>query len=604
MDNTSPEINFEVSNAYGQEEKLTLESVKNWIPGVDYPKWMVHRSLETLKGGYLIGNETPKDAINRIAYRVAELIPEKAYEGNLKERVFEVLWNQEVSPSSPVWSNFGTPRGLPISCFGSYISDSISGIYDGLSENAKMSQLGGGTSSYWGDVRARGSNIANQSGTTGGPFEFLSNYDGMISKVSQGGTRRGSHAAYIDFDHPDVEEILEIKRVGCSIQNLFTGISISKEDREAIYDGDKRALRVWAKVLESRNNTGMPYLLFKDNVNDGSTTPPWYGLNKTQIKASNLCSEIMLPSSSDESFVCCLLSMNAITYDVWKNTDAVNVANIILEAILEDFIIKTTGINEMQRSRRFALRHRSVGLGVLGIHSYLQSKRQPFVGIFSTAINKRILQTMKTKSRDSSKALAKVLGNAPIVSEYNQKFNTNHSARHSTLLAIAPTVSNSTISGGVSPGIEPISSNYFSQKSAKGNFTVINKYLIDLIDQSYPLYNTKQTLDSIRDNSGSVQHLDWMSLEDREVFKTFSEINQFELVRLASVRQVFIDQGQSLNVHVAPDTDPKLISALYLMGAELGIKSFYYQRSTNILRNKNGVLLDSMDASVCNACEG
>lgn len=575
-----------------------------WIKGIDYPEWMVYRSLETLKGGYLIGDETPKDAITRIAKRVDELIPKKAYEGNLKERVFEVLWNQEVSPSSPVWSNFGTPRGLPISCFGSYIPDSISGIYEGLSENAKMSQLGGGTSSYWGDVRHRGSKIANQSGTTGGPFEFLSNYDGMISKVSQGGTRRGSHAAYIDFSHSDVEEILEIKRVGCSIQNLFTGIAISKEDREDIYSGDERALRVWSKILSSRNQTGMPYLLFEDNVNDGTTTPPWYGLNKTQIKASNLCSEIMLPSNADESFVCCLLSMNATTYDTWKNTDAVNIANIILEAILEDFIIKTTGINEMQRARRFAIRHRSVGLGLLGLHSYLQSKHQPFVGIYATAINKKILQTMKTKSRESSKSLAKVLGNAPIVSEYNQKYNTNHAARHSTLLAIAPTVSNSTISGGVSPGIEPLSSNYFSQKSAKGNFTVINKYLLDLIATKYPEYNNKTVLDSIRDNSGSVLHLDWMHEDDKEVFKTFSEINQFELVRLASIRQSFIDQGQSLNVHIAPDTDPRSISALYLMGAELGIKSFYYQRSTNILRNKNGISLDSMDASACVACEG
>jgi ribonucleoside-diphosphate reductase alpha chain len=214
------------------------------------------------------------------------------------------------------------------------------------------------------------------------------------------------------------------------------------------------------------------------------------------------------------------------------------------------------------------------------------------------------MNVMKTNSRESSKKLANLLGNAPIVEEYNNKFGTKHKARHSTLLAVAPTVSNSTISGGVSSGIEPLSSNYYSQKSAKGNFTVINQNLLELLSIKYPLYNTRHTLESIRDNSGSVQHLDWMHPEDKEVYKTFSEINQFELVRLASVRQKYIDQGQSLNVHVAPDTDPSLITALYMMGAELGIKGFYYQRSSNILRTKNGIKLDSMDASACGACDG
>jgi ribonucleoside-diphosphate reductase alpha chain len=223
--------------------------------------------------------------------------------------------------------------------------------------------MGGGTSSYWGDVRHRGSKISGQSGSTGGPFEFLTNFDSMISKVSQGGTRRGSHAAYMDFSHPDIEEILTIKQVGSDIQNLFTGVCISKQDREDIYDGDPRALRVWSKILESKNKTGIPYIFFDDNINDGKTTPPWYGLKKTQIKASNLCSEIMLPSNEYESFVCCLLSMNALNFDRWKDNDSVIIANIMLEAILEEFIIKTTGVEEMRRSRRFAMNHRAVGLG-------------------------------------------------------------------------------------------------------------------------------------------------------------------------------------------------------------------------------------------------
>lgn len=297
--------------------------------------------------------------------------------------------------------------------------------------------------------------------------------------------------------------------------------------------------------------------------------------------------------------------MNLTTYDVWKNKDSVQVANIMLEAILEDFIIKTTGIDEMQKSRRFAQRHRAVGLGTLGYHSYLQSKNQPFTGMYSTAITRQIFNHIKQESRKSSKNLAKLLGNAPIVEEYNKKYGTNHLARHSTLMAIAPTVSNATIGGGVSAGIEPLPSNYYSQKSAKGNFTVINENLKKLIRTKYSEYDTIETWDSIRTNQGSVQQLEWMDKFDKDVYKSFSEINQFELVRLASVRQEYIDQGQSLNVFIAPDTKPTLISALYLMGAELGIKGFYYQRSSNILRDKNsnrGEL--AMDPVACDSCDG
>lgn len=297
--------------------------------------------------------------------------------------------------------------------------------------------------------------------------------------------------------------------------------------------------------------------------------------------------------------------MNLKTYDTWKKKDSVQIANIMLEAILEDFIIKTTGIDEMQKARRFAQRHRAVGLGVLAYHSYLQSKNQPFTGMYSTAVTRDIFNHIKQESRKSSKHLAKVLGNAPIVEEYNKKYGTNHLARHATLMALAPTVSNATIGGGVSSSIEPLPSNYYSQKSAKGNFTVINENLKELISDKYSKYDTIETWDSIRTNQGSVQHLEWMDEHDRNVYKNFSEINQFELVRLAAVRQEYIDQGQSLNVFIAPDTDPKLISALYLMGADLGIKGFYYQRSSNILRDKKGNKGElSMDPVACTSCEG
>jgi len=586
-----------------QVEKTQLNEY-GWAKGVDYPSWMIDRSLVTLNGGYLLEGESPKDAIQRIANRVTEIIPSSVYDGDLNKAVFNAIWNGEVCPSSPVWSNFGTDRGLPISCFGSYIDDSITSIYSHLSENAKMSQLGGGTSSYWGKVRPRGSKITGQTGTTGGSFEFMENYDSMIKKVSQGGTRRGSHAVYTRFDNPDVEEVLNIKRAGCDIQELFTGVSINDNDINAILKGDERALKVWAKILESRNQTGIPYLLFHDNANDGQSTPPWYGKNNEIIHASNLCSEIMLPSKENESFVCCLLSMNAMTFDSWKDNDSVLIANIIMEAILEDFIIKTTGIDEMRRSRRFAQRHRAVGLGLLGYHSYIQSKNESFTGMYSSAITHKIMSVMKEKSVESSSILAEALGNCQVVEEYNQRFSTNYKRRHSTLLAIAPTTSNATIAGGYSPGIEPLMSNYYIQKSAKGNFTVYNKFLKNLIETKYPEYDNAETISSIRDNSGSVQQLEWMDDHDKEVFLTFSEINQYDLVKLASIRQQYLDQGQSLNVNIAPETDPKLISDLYLMGHALGIKAFYYQRSQNLLRDKNGNKVVAMDQSSCTACEG
>lgn len=577
---------------------------QNWIKGVDYPEFMLDRSLDTLKGGYLLEGESPRMAIKRIARRVNELIPNHVYEGNLETAVFNHIWEGSICPSSPVWSNFGSDRGLPISCFGSYVKDSITGIYGTLKENAKMSQLGGGTSSYWGDVRPRGSRISGQTGSTGGVYEFLKDFDGMISRVSQGGTRRGSHAVYIPFDHKDLDELLDIRKVGNNIQELFYGVSITEDDYERIYNGDEIALDIWARILESRNQTGIPYILNETNANRGKTTPAWYGDYDRKILASNLCSEIMLPSNNYESFVCCLLSMNAMMYDTWKNNDAVEVAIIIQEAILTDFIIKTTGISDMQRARRFADRHRAVGLGILGYSSYLQSKMQPFVGMYSTAITRQMMDVMRSKAIKSSENLAYHLGNAPIINEYNERTGNKVLRRHSTLIAIAPTTSNATIAGGISPGIEPLASNYYVQKSAKGNFTIVNEFLQKLISEKYPEHDTRETLNSIRDSGGSVQHLTWMSAEDKEVFLTFSEINQFELVRLAGVRQEYIDQGQSLNVHIAPDTDPNAVSALYLMGAELGIKSFYYQRSKNILRDKEGNSLLTMSAEACASCSG
>lgn len=297
--------------------------------------------------------------------------------------------------------------------------------------------------------------------------------------------------------------------------------------------------------------------------------------------------------------------MNAVTWNEWKDTDAVQVAIIMQEAILEDFIIKTTGIDEMIKSRRFAINNRAVGLGLLGYASLIQSMNHPFTGLQSTILTRRIFSHMKSEAEKRSEIIASKLGSAPKINEYNIRYGKNVVRRHTTLLAVAPTTSNATIAGGVSPGIEPLASNYYVQKSAKGNFTIINKYLKELISNKYSAHDTMDTWESIRNNSGSVQHLTWMEEEDKEVYLTFSEINQFELVRLAAVRQSFLDQSQSLNIHISPDTDPKMVSSLYLMGEMLGIKSFYYQRSTNILRDKNGTGSTlQMDPESCTSCSG
>ena len=566
-----------------------------WEPEVDYPTWMIERSLTTLEGGYLIGDETPREAMYRVARQAGDVLNMP----NIVEPIFDSIWNRWICLSSPVWSNFGAARGLPISCFSIEVPDSISGIFNSNSEIAKMSQMGGGTAGYAGNLRGRGSKIVGTGGISNGSKAFASPFDTTINIVTQGKTRRGSMAWYLPFSHGDIDEHLQIKKVGDPIQNLFPGVCIEEKDYEAIYNGDERALEIWSKILESRAATGLPYIYDVKNANEHVSTPDWYGKGtEHELKASNLCTEIFLPTSLDESFVCCLLSMNLAKWDEWKDTKAVRGAVYLLEAIMQDFINKTEGVAEMAKARKFAERHRALGLGVLGWHTYLQSKGQPFAGMFATSSTHVIMSNIKDKAERASEKLAEKFGNCEVVNEFNELNGTNIKRRHTTLMAIAPTTSNATIAGGVSPGIEPLISNYFVLGGAKGNFTVRNTFLEELLKNVGK--DTKEVWDSIRDNDGSVQHLDFLSKEEKENFLTFGEINQFEIVKQAAARQNYIDQGQSLNVKIKPDTDPKVVSSLYLLGHELGIKSFYYQRSENVLRK--GV--SAMDSSDCVSCEG
>jgi len=566
-----------------------------WEVGIDYPEWMLDRSLVTLKGGYLIEDETPKDAMYRIARKAGDILDMP----NIVEPIFDAIWKGWICPSSPVWSNFGASRGLPISCFSIEVPDSISGIFESNSEIAKMSQMGGGTAGYAGNLRARGSKIVGSGGTSNGSKAFAAPFDTTINIVTQGKTRRGSMAWYLPFSHGDFYEHLQIKSVGDDIQNLFPGICMEQSDYDAIYAGEEVALDKWSEILESRSATGLPYIYDVKNANEHQSTPPWYGEGTDyELKASNLCTEIFLPTSLEESFVCCLLSMNLAKWDEWKDTKAVRGAIYLLEAIMEDFLQKTEGVKEMKRARLFAQRHRALGLGVLGWHSYLQSKNQPYAGLFATSSTHIIMKNIRSKAIRASEKLAEHFGNCDVVNEHNDKFGTNYKRRHTTLMAIAPTTSNATIAGGVSPNTEPLISNYFVLGGAKGNFTVRNTYLEELLKRLDK--DTVEVWNTIRDNDGSVQHLEFLSKEEKENFLTFGEINQFEIVKQAAARQNYIDQGQSLNLKIKPDTDPKIVSKLYLMGHELGIKSFYYQRSENILRQG----ISAMDASDCVSCDG
>lgn len=583
-----------IENHEENQEPVNLYKDK-WEEGVDYPTWMVNRSLVTLEGGYLIEGETPKDAMYRIARKAGDVLDMP----NIVEPIFNAIWKGWICPSSPVWSNFGAARGLPISCFSIEIPDSITGIFDSNSEIAKMSQMGGGTAAYAGNLRSRGSKIVGTGGSSNGSKSFAAPFDTTINIVTQGKTRRGSMAWYLPFSHDDFDEHIQIKTVGDPIQNLFPAICMEQEDYNKVYNKEPEALEKWSKILESRSATGLPYIFDVHNANNHTSTPKWYGEDTDyELKASNLCTEIFLPTSLEESFVCCLLSMNLAKWDEWKDTKAVRGAIYLLEAIMQDFLDKTEGIKEMARARRFAERHRALGLGVLGWHSFLQSKNQPFAGLFATSSTHIIMNSIRSKAIRASEKLAEKFGNCEVINEYNAKYDEEVVRRHTTLLAIAPTTSNATIAGGVSPGIEPLISNYFVLGGAKGNFTVRNPYLearLKELDQ-----DKNEVWDSIRDNDGSVQHLNFLNKEDKENYLTFGEINQFEIVKQAAARQQYIDQGQSLNLKIKPDTDPKLVSSLYLLGHELGIKSFYYQRSENILRQG----ISAMDSSDCVSCEG
>ena len=541
--------------------------------------WLNEDSRKFLSRGYIEGNMTAEERVREIAKTAENILDKEGF----ADKFYEYMGKGYYSLSSPVWSNFGTKKGLPISCNNVYVQDSIESILEKVAEVGMQTKQGAGTSAYLGSIRPRGSEIKT-GGKADGPVHYSNLFESVVDIVSQGNVRRGSCAVYIDIEHPDIYEFLECREEGSSIQNLSLGVCITDKWMQSMIDGDNDKRTLWARVLRKRKESGYPYLFFTDTVNNNR--PQVLKDKNRKIHSSNLCSEIALPSSSDESFVCNLASMNILTFDEWVNTDAVEVMTWFLDAVMEEYITKVQNMPFMKSSYNFSIRWRALGIGQLGWHSYLQSKMIPFESFEAHMLAVKVSKFIDDKSLIASKELAVEYGEPEGLLGYG--------IRNLTRCAIAPTTSSSFILGQVSPSIEPLASNYFTKDLAKGKFTYKNPYLEKILDEKG--FNTRETWESILIRGGSVQHLDFLSQNEKNVFKTFSEISPLSIVQQAAARQKYVDQSQSLNILIPPDVPAKDINALIIEGWRLGVKTFYYQRSSNPAQE---LVRDIMTCSVC-----
>ena len=526
--------------------------------------WLNKDSRKFLERGYLLEGETAEQRITQIANRLVGIT---GWTG-IDEKFEHYMARGFYSLSSPIWSNFGRERGLPISCFGSYVPDTMDGIIDKVAETAIMTKHGGGTSAYFGDVRGRGTPISC-GGESTGAVHFMELFNKLMNVVSQGNVRRGSFAAYLPIDHKDIEEFLQIRSEGHDIQDVSIGVCISDEWMKSMVEGDKDKRKIWSKVIQKRFETGYPYIMFSDTVNNGA--PQVYKDKGLKIHNSNLCSEICLSNSEDESFVCDLSSLNLEKWDEMKDTDAVETLVYFLDAVMTEFIKKTEGMRFMEAPRKFAINQRALGVGVLGWHSLLQSKSIAFESFEAKMLNAEIWKEIRKRTDKASETLAGMFGEPPLLKGYGR--------RNTTTLAVAPTTSSSFILGQVSQSIEPLNSNYYSKDLAKGRFSYKNPHLMTLLKEKKQ--NTDEVWKSILEHGGSVQHLDFLSEHEKDVYKTFEEISQKEIVIQAAQRQKHIDQAQSLNLMIPHNAKPKDVNELLIFGWEQGIKTFYYQRSSN-----------------------
>ena len=546
--------------------------------------WLNEQSRTFLSRGYLSDGQSAEQRIRIIADAAEKHLGIKGF----ADKFYDYMGRGFYSLASPIWSNYGTDRGFPVSCFGSFIDDSVESILYGHAENGMLMKSGGGTSGYFGAVRPRGAPIRGN-GESSGSVHFMEMFDKLASVVSQGNVRRGFFSPYLPIDHPDADEFLDVATEGHPIQGLTTGITVSDEFLNKVKAGDPSARRLWVKVLQRRSEIGFPYILFSDNVNKGK--PDVYKDLNMEIWASNMCSEIALPSSPEETFTCVLSSLNLLKWDEIVETDAVQVLIMFLDTVVSEFIEKTAGQRYFERAHRFAVRHRALGAGVLGWHSLLQSKMIAFESAEAAKLNLQIAKTIRERADAASYDLARMFGEPELLKGYGR--------RNTTLLAIAPTKSSSFILGQVSQSIEPEFSNCYVKDLAKSKTTIKNPYLIKLLQDKGQ--DTHEVWESIKNMDGSVQHLTILTQEEKEVFKTFAEINPEAIITQASVRQTYIDQAQSINLMLDPDTPVKEINALYLLAWELGIKSLYYSFS---MSKAQSLTRKRVMSQGCAACEG
>jgi ribonucleoside-diphosphate reductase alpha chain len=543
--------------------------------------WLNKDSRTFLEKDYLLEGVTPEERIREIADTAERILGIEGF----SDKFYGYMAKGFYSLATPVWMNFGLDRGLPISCYGIDIQDDTFDILRATAEIGALTKMGGGTAGYFGKLRGRGAPIKNN-GVSNGAVSFLLPFQTTTDVITQGQARRGYFAAYYPVDGPDIEEFLQCRSEGNIIQNIALGVCISDEWMEAVEAGDKDKRKILAKIHQKRAESGFPYIFFTGNVN--KSKPRVYKDKEMEINHSQMCTEILEYTDENKSFVCCLSSINLLHWEDIVQTDAVETLAYFLDAVYSEFIEKAEGVPFMEKALLFAKEHRSIGIGVLGWHSFLQSKLIPFEGLESKMLNAEIFRTINDKSLIASMQLATMFGEPEMLKGYGQRFTTR--------LAIAPTTSSSFILGQVSPSIEPLQSNYFIKDLAKGKFVYRNPYLKKLLKAKEQ--DTPEVWNSILLKGGSVQHLEILDSKEKSVFKTFGEISQLEIVQQAAQRQKFIDQGQSLNLMIHPDTSLKDVNALFFEAWTLGIKTLYYQRSVNMAQQV------SRDLMECSSCEG
>jgi len=569
---------------------------ENWIKGEDYPSWgNTDVYKKTISGGYLFDGETPKEAYQRVSKTVAR----RLYKPEMAETFFNYIWNGWLCLASPVLSNTGTDRGLPISCFGIDVADSIQDIGQKNLEMMLLAKHGGGVGIGINQIRPAGAKITGN-GTSDGVVPFAKIYDSTILATNQGSVRRGAASVNINIEHDDFEDWLEIREpkgdVNRQSLNLHQCAVVGDKFMRKLEQGNAEARNRWSKLLRKRKATGEPYIMFKGNVN--KSNPEAYKQNGLKVHMTNICSEITLHTDENHSFVCCLSSLNLAKYEEWKDTNLIYDATFFLDGVMEEFIQRAKGLRGFENSIRSAQKGRALGLGALGWHTYLQEKGIPFEGLLAQFETRKIFSQIKIESERASMDLAEIYGE-PL-------WCVGTGMRNTHLRAVAPTVSNSKLSGNVSAGIEPWAANVFTEQSAKGTFIRKNPTLVKLL-RKHKL-NNEEIWGKILADGGSVQDIDQLDdirvgfdIPAKEVFKTFKEINQLELVKQAGLRQQYIDQSVSLNLAFPSEATPKWLNKVHMEAWKNGVKTLYYTRTESVLR---GDIAQQAMNEDCIACDG